>query len=116
PPVRDASLRSGETGMRPRAAYVDQALLEWEKGHMFGGGWVFAGRSDQVASPGDMRAEPLGAASVLLTRAEDGALHAFANTCRHRGHELLPCGASAQHKVIICPYHAWPYRLRRDLP
>jgi len=105
----------GESRMLPRAAYVDQAVFEWETQHMFGGGWVFAGRSDQVASPGDMRAEPLGTSSVLLTRAEDGVLHAFANTCRHRGHELLPCGASAQHKVIICPYHAWTYGLDGDL-
>ncbi|HEY2307953.1 MAG TPA: Rieske (2Fe-2S) protein, partial [Streptosporangiaceae bacterium] len=105
----------GESRMLPRAAYVGQAVFEWEQQHMFGGGWVFAGRSDQVASPGDMRAEPFGTGSVLLTRAEDGVLHAFANTCRHRGHELLPCGASAQHKVIICPYHAWTYGLNGDL-
>src|SRR5215471_12213146 len=93
--------------MLPRAAYVDPAVFEWEKRHMFGGGWVCAGRSDQVAAPGEMRAEPVGTGSVLLTRAEDGVLHAFANTCRHRGHELLPCGASTQQKVIICPYHSW---------
>jgi Rieske 2Fe-2S family protein len=105
----------GESRMLPRAAYVDPAVFEWEKRHMFGGGWVCAGRSDQVAAPGDMHAEPVGTGSVLLTRAEDGALHAFANTCRHRGHELLPCGASAQQKVIICPYHSWTYALNGDL-
>ncbi len=104
-----------ESRMLPRAAYVDPAVFEWEKRHMFGGGWVCAGRSDQVAAPGDMRAEPVGTGSVLLTRAEDGVLHAFANTCRHRGHELLPCGASAQQKVIICPYHSWTYALNGDL-
>jgi glycine betaine catabolism A len=113
--VAQALLPFGESRMLPRAAYVDQAVFEWEKRHMFGGGWAFAGRSDQVASPGDMRAEPLGTGGVLLTRAEDGVLHAFANTCRHRGHELLPCGASAQHNVIICPYHAWTYGLSGDL-
>jgi glycine betaine catabolism A len=105
----------GEGRMLPRAAYVDPAVFEWEKRHMFGGGWVCVGRSDQVAAPGDMRAEPLGTGSVLLTRAEDGVLHAFANTCRHRGHELLPCGASAQQRVIICPYHSWTYALNGDL-
>jgi Rieske 2Fe-2S family protein len=105
----------GEGRMLPRAAYVDPAVFEWEKRYMFGGGWVCVGRSDQVAAPGDMRAEPVGTGSVLLTRAEDGVLHAFANTCRHRGHELLPCGASAQQKVIICPYHSWTYGLNGDL-
>ena len=105
----------GESRMLPRAAYVDPAVFEWEKRHLFGGGWVCVGRSDQVAAPGDMHAEPVGAGSVLLTRAEDGELHAFANTCRHRGHELLPCGASTQQKVIICPYHSWTYALNGDL-
>jgi glycine betaine catabolism A len=105
----------GESRMLPPAAYVDPAVFAWEKKHMFGGGWVCVGRSDQVAAPGDMHAEPVGTGSVLLTRAEDGVLHAFANTCRHRGHELLPCGASTQQKVIICPYHSWTYALNGDL-
>jgi phenylpropionate dioxygenase-like ring-hydroxylating dioxygenase large terminal subunit len=105
----------GESRMLPRAAYVDPAVFDWEKRHMFGGGWVFVCRGDQVAAPGDMRAESLGTAGVLLTRDEGGVLRAFANTCRHRGHELLPCGASAQQKVVICPYHAWTYGLDGSL-
>ena len=105
----------GQSRMLPRAAYVDQAVFEWEQQHFFGGGWVCVGRSDQVANPGDQRAEQTGAGSVLLTRDGDGVLHAFANTCRHRGHELLPCGAAANQGVIICPYHAWTYDLKGEL-
>jgi glycine betaine catabolism A len=101
--------------MLPRAAYTDPAVFEWEKQHFFGGGWLCVGRSDQVANPGDQRAESAGTGSVLLTRDEDGVLHAFANTCRHRGHELLPCGAATSQAVIICPYHAWTYGLNGDL-
>jgi Rieske 2Fe-2S family protein len=101
--------------MLPRAAYVDQAVFEWEQQHFFGGGWVCVGRSDQVANAGDQRAEQTGAGSVLLARDDDGVLHAFANTCRHRGHELLPCGAAANQGVIICPYHAWTYDLKGEL-
>ena len=81
--------------MLPRAAYVDPAVFEWEQRHFFGGGWACAGRSEQLPEPGDQRAEMLGTGSVLLVRGEDGVLRAFANTCRHRGHELLPCGAAA---------------------
>jgi len=101
--------------MLPRAAYVDDAVFEWEQKHFFGGGWLCVGRSDQVANPGDQRAERSGLGSVLLARDDDGALHAFANTCRHRGHELLPCGASASQGVVICPYHAWTYDLKGNL-
>jgi Rieske 2Fe-2S family protein len=33
----------------------------------------------------------------------------FANTCRHRGHELLPDSGTSERRSIQCPYHAWTY-------
>jgi glycine betaine catabolism A len=105
----------GESRMLPRAAYVDPAVFGWEQQNFFGGGWLCAGRSDQLPEPGDQRAEATGQGSVLLVRGEDSTLRAFANSCRHRGHELLPCGKSAQHSAIICPYHAWTYSLDGQL-
>jgi glycine betaine catabolism A len=101
----------GQSRMLPPAAYVDRGVFEWEQRHFFGGGWVCAGRSEQLPGAGDQRAEPTGAGSVLLARGGEGELRAFANTCRHRGHELLPCGESTRQKVIICPYHSWTYAL-----
>ena len=115
-PVDQAALAAslapfGQSRMLPREAYVDPAVFAWEQRHFFGGGWMCVARSDQIAEPGDQRAEAVGEGSVLLTRDDEGVLHAFANTCRHRGHELLPCGTAAQQKVIICPYHSWTYAL-----
>jgi glycine betaine catabolism A len=40
---------------------------------------------------------------------------AFANYCRHRGHELLPCGVSAQRPSIVCPYRSRTYALDGSL-
>ena len=97
--------------MLPRAAYADPAVFDWEQRHFFGGGWMCVARSEQLPQPGDQRAEATGEGGVLLVRGEDGELRAFANSCRHRGHELLPCGQGTQQKVIICPYHAWTYSL-----
>jgi glycine betaine catabolism A len=105
----------GESVMLPRTAYVDPAVFAWEQKHFFGAGWTCVGFSSQLAQPGDQRAEPVGEGSVLLTRDDAGALHAFANTCRHRGHELLPCGAAAQRNSVICPYHSWTYNLSGEL-
>jgi Rieske 2Fe-2S family protein len=62
-----------------------------------------------------MSAESVGDYGVLFTRDKSGELRAFENACRHRGHELLPCGASQQARAIVCPYHAWSYRFDGSL-
>ena len=112
--LADSLLPFGRSRMLPPAAYVDPAVFAWEQRSFFGG-WLCVGRSSQVAGPGDQRAERAGLGSVLLTRDDDGTLRAFANTCRHRGHELLPCGSSASRSVVVCPYHAWTFGLNGDL-
>jgi Rieske 2Fe-2S family protein len=101
----------GQSRMLPPAAYLDPAVFAWEQRHILDGGWMCVGRGDQVPGAGDQRAERAGAGSVLLVRGDAGVLRAFANTCRHRGHELLPSGTATQQKVIICPYHSWTYSL-----
>jgi glycine betaine catabolism A len=103
----------GTSRMLPRGSYLDDAVLAWEREHFFGG-WQCVGRSGDVA-PGGMRAQSLGEYGVLLTRDKEGVLHGFENACRHRGHELLPCGASQEARAIVCPYHAWSYRLDGSL-
>ena len=42
-------------------------------------------------------------------RGRDGALRAFANTCRHRGARLLD--GSGNCRAIRCPFHRWTYAL-----
>jgi Rieske 2Fe-2S family protein len=107
-----AALRPfGDSRMLPPAAYTDPEIFEWEQRNFFGGGWTCVGLAADVGTPGDQRAVPLGASSVLLSRDDDGELHAFANFCRHRGHELLPCGASVRRPGIVCPYHSWAFDL-----
>ncbi len=99
----------GESRMLPRDAYLSPEVLEWERRHLFDD-WMCVGRSSDVPN-GGLRAESLGEYGVLITRDNDGVLRAFENACRHRGHELLPCGGSAESpRAIVCPYHAWSYR------
>ncbi|MGO8877308.1 MAG: Rieske 2Fe-2S domain-containing protein, partial [Acidimicrobiales bacterium] len=106
----------GESRMLPRAAYVSEAVFAWEQRHFFGGGWMCVGRSDSLPRPGDQRAESVGHAGVFLMRDADGKLRAFANACRHRNHELLPCGESTVNRpIVLCPYHGWSYRLDGSL-
>jgi glycine betaine catabolism A len=106
----------GESRMLPPAAYTSAKVFAWEREHFFGGGWTCAGHASQLPAAGDQIAVGTGAGSALIVRGEDGKLRAFANTCRHRGHELLPCGgASTNARAIICPYHSWAYTLKGEL-
>lgn len=104
----------GSSLMLPPQAYTAAEVLDWEQQHFFNG-WQCAGLAADLAEPGAQRAEPVGTSSVLLVRGQDGVLRAFANTCRHRGHELLPCGGSTTRRSVVCPYHAWAYRHDGDL-
>jgi Rieske 2Fe-2S family protein len=55
----------------------------------------------------------VGDVSALLVR--EDSVRMFANTCRHRGHELLGLGETSQRRSITCPYHAWSYDLGGSL-
>lgn len=106
----------GESSMLPRAAYTDPAVFAWEREHFFDGGWMCVGDAATIAKSGDRRAVSLGHGSALLVRGSDGVARAFANVCRHRGHELAPCDEEAVNQsVIVCPYHAWSYHLDGQL-
>ena len=105
----------GRSSTLPAAAYTDEAVFTWELEHFFERSWVCVGRSDGLAGAGDQRAVSLGRESALLVRGEDGALRAFYNVCRHRGHELMEVGVARCRKFIRCPYHAWAYGLDGEL-
>ena len=68
------------------------------------------GRAEQLPDPGDYLTAEVAGETPIVLRGDDGALRAFANTCRHRGTMLLE-GSGSVRRVIKCPYHAWTYAL-----
>jgi Rieske 2Fe-2S family protein len=106
---------AGSGQMLPGAAYTDPDVLAWENEHFFAAGWMCIGRAEDLANPGDRRAYAIGEEGVLVVRGSDGVLRAFYNTCRHRAHELLPCGGQGSGKFIRCPYHAWVFNTEGEL-
>jgi glycine betaine catabolism A len=116
----DSSLRPfGQSTMLPAAAYTSADVFAWEQRHLFAGTWMCLGRvhdlfGRQAGAPVRQRAARVGDVPVLVTF-DDQAPRAFANTCRHRGHELLGEDGSSTHQSIVCPYHGWSYRLDGSL-
>jgi Rieske 2Fe-2S family protein len=116
PAALDATLQPfGRSTMLPAAAYTDPAVLAWEQRAFFAGSWTCVGRLEDLAYDEGgraltQRALRVGDIGVLLTF-PDGGVAAFANTCRHRGHEVLPDGGTGTKRALVCPYHAWSYGL-----
>jgi len=104
----------GATRMLPASAYTSDDVLAWERRHLFAGAWTCVGREDDLRRGDDgavtQRAVVAGDVAVLLTWDGD-TLRALANTCRHRGHELIAAGDASYKRSVICPYHAWTYDL-----
>jgi choline monooxygenase len=97
----------------PSRFYTASDVAEEERKKIFGSTWQIAGRSDQVASPGDYFTTELAGEPLLLARANDGRLRGFYNVCRHRaGPPATGCGT---RKVFRCGYHGWTYSLEGKL-
>jgi Rieske 2Fe-2S family protein len=95
----------------PARYYIDEGIFRKELDHFYCRMWVCAGRAEQVAESGQYFLAEVAGESIIVTRASDGALHAFYNVCRHRGTRM--CGEPAGKFVarIQCPYHGWTYGL-----
>ena len=92
-----------------RDAYTDPVQFELERERVLGRTWLLAGRSSQVAEPGDWLSFESHGETVVVTRQPDGSLAGFHNVCMHRGPSFVTewqgCGA----RRFSCPYHGWVY-------
>ena len=92
-----------------RTPYTDPAQFELERQKVLNTTWILAGRSADVAEPGDWLGFDSHGETVVITRQPDRSLSAFHNVCQHRGvafvGESKGCGA----RRFSCPYHGWVY-------
>jgi phenylpropionate dioxygenase-like ring-hydroxylating dioxygenase large terminal subunit len=99
----------------PYWVYSDPEVYAQEQTRIFRGKtWNYLGLEAEVPQPGDFKTTYIGEQSVLLTRAEDGRLHALVNRCAHRGN-MVCREAFGSAKKLHCVYHAWSYNLQGDL-
>ncbi len=91
----------------PAGFYTSEDIFTAERQNILLKHWSFAGREDQLPTPGDYKAIDTAGGPVVLLRGDDGQVRAFANFCRHRGSILLE--GSGNCRRIVCPYHAWSY-------
>src|SRR3989304_2286414 len=91
-----------------RDAMRDPEIFELEIRYIFEGTWIFLGLASQAPDPHDYFTGWIGRPPVLVSRGADGTLHAFLNTCRHRGARVCQ-HAQGNAKYHVCAYHGWAY-------
>ncbi|HLS86652.1 MAG TPA: aromatic ring-hydroxylating dioxygenase subunit alpha [Burkholderiales bacterium] len=91
-----------------REAFTSPEIFDLELAHIFESTWVFIGLESQVRHPHDFVTTYIGRQPVVLSRAADGSLHCFLNSCRHRGAMVCPTRAGNK-KMHVCRYHGWSY-------
>jgi phenylpropionate dioxygenase-like ring-hydroxylating dioxygenase large terminal subunit len=99
----------------PYWVYTDPDVYVQEQARIFRGPvWNYVGLEAEVPEPGNYKTTFIGDTPVLLTRAQDGRLHAMVNRCAHRGNLVCrePFGST---KRLYCVYHAWSFTLEGDL-
>ena len=102
-----------EAETMPAFTYTSPEFYQREVERIWRKTWNFIGSADQIRNNGDYFTLNFAGVPTIVLRDHDGKVRAFANTCRHRGCELLE--GSGNNKLIVCPYHSWTYELNGNL-
>ena len=94
-------------------AYTDNAWFEADRQAILAKHWQWVCHVEKLRAPGDYVTADIAGQPIVITRAGDGLLRAFYNVCKHRAHMLLTGAGNTSR--IMCPYHAWVYRLSGEL-
>jgi len=102
-----------EADTMPAFTYTSPEFYQREVERIWRKTWNFIGSADQIRNNGDYFTLNFAGVPTIVLRDHDGKTRAFANTCRHRGSELLE--GKGNCKLIVCPYHSWTYDLNGNL-
>ncbi len=106
------SRRAGHTF--PQGLYNDAASFDFDMAAIFGQSWLMVGMDCELPKTGSYLALNIGQWPIIITRDSAGTIHAFHNSCRHRGSILCQNGHGTSPK-LVCPYHRWTYNLNGSL-
>ena len=100
-PSRSLSLR--------KEAYVEPAWYRVDQDEIIARTWQWVCHVEKLRKSGSYVTVDIAGRPIVLVRDRDGTLRAVYNVCKHRAHELL--AGEGRTSRIMCPYHAWVYKL-----
>jgi anthranilate 1,2-dioxygenase large subunit len=100
----------------PYRVFADPEIYRTERDRVFlGPTWQYLALADELPEPGDYKTTFLGETPVIVTRGEDGQIHAMVNRCAHRGNLVCLKQRGNSKDGLTCVYHAWRYDLAGNL-
>jgi carnitine monooxygenase subunit len=118
-PLDFASIRKGYDANPARSmslqkdAYIDPRWFHADTRSILAISWTWVCHTEKIREPGSYMAVEIAGQPIAIVRGTDGVLRAFYNVCKHRAHQLL--SGYGRTSKIMCPYHAWTYRLDGQL-
>ncbi len=94
-------------------AYTSPAWFNVDRLKIIRKSWQWVCHAEKVRGPGSYTTAQVGGCPIAVVRDQEGVLRAFYNVCKHRAHPVLEGEGTV--KRIVCPYHAWRYRLDGQL-
>ena len=91
-----------------REALVSSEVLAREQRAIFDRCWIYVGHGSELKGSGAYCSRNVAGRPILFCRDRQGAVHAFLNTCRHRG-ALVCTEREGTTRYFTCPYHGWTY-------
>ena len=104
-PARSFSLRA--------EAYTEAMWFQLDQRQIISRSWQWICHTEKVRTPGSYTTADVAGHPIFVIRDQESRLRAFYNVCKHRAHPVLAGEGVVQR--IVCPYHAWRYRLDGQL-
>jgi len=90
-------------------AYTQSPWFQADQQHIIKKSWQWVCHVEKTRAPGAYITTEIAGQPIAVVRDRQGQLRAFYNVCKHRAHHLLSGAGSTS--MIVCPYHAWSYKL-----
>ena len=99
----------------PYRLYSDPEIYALEQERIFRGPvWNYLCLEIDIPNPGDHKTTTIGEIPVVITRDQNGDIHAMVNRCAHKG-ALVCLTERGTSKALTCIYHSWTYDLTGQL-
>lgn len=103
-----------EATLIPKTWYTSSEIYELERKAIFAKGWHYAGKSSELAKPGDYITLEIANEPILIGRSKTNELNAMTNICRHKAAKVMTA-PKGNAPAFNCRYHGWTYDLQGNL-